>query len=241
MRPPPSTRRCRLNDPNVSDGTLWGSAASFLVAVRLRHCAGGRSGSSMGDRDRAPGLPRAADRRSARVRPRPCSTAGVDAVEILAGGLCLARAFTKPQGTDAFPWCSAPRYCRGRSGDVVLTIESLGGDTPPTPSLADVFYIAFFPLAYVAIVLFMRGEVRRMNSPSWLDSAVAGLGAASVCAAFAFHGVLSAHRRWRARSCHEPCLPRRGPSAPDLVVGQHGDARQAGKGHHGCCSPRAWP
>ena len=77
-------------------------------------------------------------------------------------------------------------------GDVVLTIESLGGNTPPTPSLADVFYIAFFPLAYVAIVLFMRGEVRRINSPSWLDSAVAGLGAASVCAAFAFRGVLSA-------------------------------------------------
>ena len=69
-------------------------------------------------------------------------------------------------------------------------LESLGGATPPTPSLADVFYLGFFPLAYVAIVLFMRGESRRLATPSWLDAAVAGLGAAAVCSAFAFHSLV---------------------------------------------------
>jgi diguanylate cyclase (GGDEF)-like protein len=73
---------------------------------------------------------------------------------------------------------------------VALTIESAGGATPTTPSLADAFYLAFFPLAYAGIALFVRGEVRRLNTPSWLDSVIAALGAAAVCSAFAFRSVL---------------------------------------------------
>src|SRR5208283_310516 len=34
------------------------------------------------------------------------------------------------------------------------------------------------------------GEIRRLSTPNWLDAAVAGLGAAAVCAAFAFHSVM---------------------------------------------------
>ena len=37
------------------------------------------------------------------------------------------------------------------AGDLVLTIQSLGGATPPSPSLADGFYIAFYPVTYVAL------------------------------------------------------------------------------------------
>jgi diguanylate cyclase (GGDEF)-like protein len=115
----------------------------------------------------------------------------VDGVELLASSLCLIRGFTSSRGR-AVPLVLGASLMSWSLGDVVLTIESLGGATPPTPSLADAFYLGFFPLAYVAVVLFMRGEVRRINSPSWLDSAVAGLGAASVCAAFAFSSVVSA-------------------------------------------------
>ena len=32
-------------------------------------------------------------------------------------------------------------------GDVALTIESLGGASPSTPSVADGFYVGFFPCA----------------------------------------------------------------------------------------------
>ena len=77
------------------------------------------------------------------------------------------------------------------TGDTILTIESLGGATPPSPSIADAFYLSFFPLSYVAVVLFIRGETRRLSSPSWLDGAVAGLGAAAVLAAFAFSAIES--------------------------------------------------
>jgi diguanylate cyclase (GGDEF)-like protein len=75
-------------------------------------------------------------------------------------------------------------------GDVVLTVESQGGATPPTPSLADAFYLGFYPLAYVAAVIFIRGDTRRLTTPSWLDGAVASVGTASVCAAFVFARVL---------------------------------------------------
>lgn len=58
--------------------------------------------------------------------------------------------------------------------------------------MADAFYLGFFPVAYVAIVLLMRGETRHLTTPSWLDGCVAGLGAAALCAAFVFPDVLKA-------------------------------------------------
>jgi diguanylate cyclase (GGDEF)-like protein len=76
------------------------------------------------------------------------------------------------------------------AGDIALTVESLGGASPPIPSVADAFYLCFYPLAYGAVLLFMRGEVRKLTTPNWLDGAIAGLGAAAVCAAFAFHTIL---------------------------------------------------
>jgi diguanylate cyclase (GGDEF)-like protein len=113
----------------------------------------------------------------------------VAAFEIVAAGLCLAKGFLSRRGR-AVALVLGAALLSWSIGDVTLTAESVGGATPSTPSLADAFYIGFFPLAYVAVVLFMRGEVRRLNTPSWLDSAVAGLGAAAVCAAFAFHSVM---------------------------------------------------
>jgi diguanylate cyclase (GGDEF)-like protein len=114
---------------------------------------------------------------------------GVDAFEFVVASLCLAKAFVHRTrrwvpmalGCALFSWCA---------GDIATTIESLGGRTPPSPSIADVFYLAFYPLAYVAVVLFMRGELRRLTSPSWLDGAVAGFGAAAICAGFAFHSIV---------------------------------------------------
>ncbi len=80
-------------------------------------------------------------------------------------------------------------------GDVVITIQSLGGATPPSPSLADVFYLCFYPLAYTAVMLFIRSEIRGLTAANWLDGVIAGLGAAAVCAAFAFHSILRSSGR----------------------------------------------
>jgi diguanylate cyclase len=109
--------------------------------------------------------------------------------EVVASALCIARGVTRKSrrvvaltlGCGLLLWSL---------GDLVLTAESQGGATAPTPSFADIFYLGFFPLTYVAFVIFMRGEVKRLATPSWLDGAVAGVGAAAVCAAFVFPRVL---------------------------------------------------
>jgi diguanylate cyclase (GGDEF)-like protein len=103
--------------------------------------------------------------------------------------LCIARACTGRSGR-AIPLTLGCGSLMWALGDLILTIESRGGAEPPTPSWADASYVCFFPLTYVAVVLFMRGEVRRLATPSWLDGAVAGLGAAAVCAAFALHDLV---------------------------------------------------
>jgi diguanylate cyclase (GGDEF)-like protein len=111
--------------------------------------------------------------------------------EIFVSLLCVARGLTARSGR-AVPVTLGLGLLLWALGDLILAVESQGGVEPPTPSLADAFYLGFFPLTYVAVVLFMRGEVRRLATPSWLDGAVAGAGAAAVCAAFVFHGVLHA-------------------------------------------------
>ena len=48
------------------------------------------------------------------------------------------------------------------------------------PSVADGFYLAFYPLAYVAVMLAIRTEVRSFRSNVWLDGAVADVGASTL-------------------------------------------------------------
>ncbi len=113
---------------------------------------------------------------------------GVCGLELAGSALCLTRALVRRPG-------QAPALFLGLSllswavGDVVLTTQSIGGAVPPSPSLADVFYLAFYPLASVAIVLFMKAQSKKITAINWLDGAIAGFGAAAACAAFAFHGV----------------------------------------------------
>jgi hypothetical protein len=114
---------------------------------------------------------------------------GVDLFELVGGFLCIAAGRRRTAARAVVPVILGASLIAWSLGDIVFTIESLGGATPPTPSLADLFYLSFFPLAYVALVLMIRGEVRHLSTPNWLDGAVAGFGAATFCAAFAFHAV----------------------------------------------------
>lgn len=111
---------------------------------------------------------------------------GVDLFEMCASALCILSGMRRRSGRMVPIVLGIGLMCWSL-GDTVLTIESLGGVTPPSPSLADLFYLPFFPIAYIALVVFVRGETRHLGSPNWLDGAVAGVGASSVCAAFAFH------------------------------------------------------
>jgi diguanylate cyclase (GGDEF)-like protein len=111
----------------------------------------------------------------------------VCAIELLVSGVCLARALVKRPGQLTALFLGLA-FVSWSLGDVVLTVQSIGGSTPPSPSVADVFYVGFYPLAMVALVLYIRSQTSRLTPANWLDGAIAGLGGAAVCAAVLLHG-----------------------------------------------------
>ena len=113
---------------------------------------------------------------------------GSAAFEIVVSVLILLRGFTTRRDP-TIPVAFGTGMLMWALGDVVLTLESRHGATPLSPSPADLFYLMFFPLAYLALVLIMRDEAIRMVPALWLDGAIAGLGAAALCAAFAFRDI----------------------------------------------------
>jgi diguanylate cyclase (GGDEF)-like protein len=110
---------------------------------------------------------------------------GVAAFELVASVLCLSRAaVARTQrlvplilGLGLFSWSI---------GDVTLT--ALGG-SPPTPSLADAFYLGFYPFTYAGVFLLARRQTQKFTATTWLDGAIAGVGAATICAEFALRGL----------------------------------------------------
>lgn len=113
---------------------------------------------------------------------------GVSAFEILAAATCIASGVMR-RATRRVPIILGAALMAWALGHLVETIETMGGATPPEAAVYDGFQLLFYPLAYVAFMLYLRGEVRRLANLSWLDGIIAGLGAAALCAATAFHAV----------------------------------------------------
>jgi two-component system cell cycle response regulator len=78
------------------------------------------------------------------------------------------------------------------AGEFAFTF--LYADSPPTPSLADAFYLGFYPACYVALLLLVRSRVSTFNRSLWLDGAMAACAAAALSATVVFQIVL-AHSR----------------------------------------------
>jgi len=112
----------------------------------------------------------------------------VASLELVAVALCVYKGRVKRPGRSVPLVLGLGLLC-WTLGDFVLTYESLGGKTPASPSGADVLYLLFYPLAYVAVVKSLQRALGRLARPNWLDGVVAGLGAAALCAAFAFHSI----------------------------------------------------
>jgi diguanylate cyclase len=112
----------------------------------------------------------------------------ITTLELVAVVLCMYKGRIKRPGRSV-PLLLGFSLLAWTLGDYILTWESLGGKTPPTPSAADVLYLLFYPLAYIAVVKSLQKALGRLARPNWLDGVVAGLGAAAFCAAFAFHSI----------------------------------------------------
>jgi two-component system sensor histidine kinase/response regulator len=120
---------------------------------------------------------------------------GVDAFELLIGVLCLARYFEgswrlSSPAARLFPLVMGVACVSWALGDTALTIESLGGANPPTPSVADGFYVCFFLVCFLGFALLIRrGNKSSLVSIS-LDGLIAGMGVAAVSAAFVVAAVI---------------------------------------------------
>jgi methyl-accepting chemotaxis protein len=110
---------------------------------------------------------------------------GVSGFELLASVLVLIRGLTSPADRKFTLWlglgCTAWAL-----GDFAMTYESLGGASPPTPSLANYLWVAFFPLAYIGVMVLMQRDVRRFTAANYLDGVVTCLVTAAALVAFAF-------------------------------------------------------
>ena len=113
---------------------------------------------------------------------------GVGVFEVVTSALCIWRGIASRRrivpvmlGIGILSWSI---------GDTVLAAESAGGGAVSVPSLADLFWLGFYPVFYVALILLARRHIGRVGATTWLDGAVAGLGAAALCACFAFNTIL---------------------------------------------------
>ena len=70
--------------------------------------------------------------------------------------------------------------------DLVLRVT---GEMPPFPSLGDVFWLAFYPAAYITLGLFVREQLKRVHSVAWLDGALGATAVAALTAAVIFEPV----------------------------------------------------
>jgi diguanylate cyclase len=113
----------------------------------------------------------------------------VDAFEVVLALGCLARARTRRPGRSVALMLGLGLLAWAL-GDIVWTLES----SPSTPSLADGFYLVFYPLASLALVLLVRSQVRHIRPSTWLDASMAGLGAAAICALFASNTIVDSIR-----------------------------------------------
>jgi diguanylate cyclase len=101
---------------------------------------------------------------------------------------CLARATRDPLRRDAWRSLAAgfTLFIGGNCyGSLVV------GDRDIYPSPADAMWLSFYVVVYVAIILFVRVGATEFHASTWLDGAIAGIGAAALVVAFALGPVLA--------------------------------------------------
>jgi len=111
--------------------------------------------------------------------------------EVAAAALVLARALLVRQ--ERTPWLMlALGIGCFAAGDIYYTLAIEPLSNPPTPSLSDAGYLAFYVGAYAMIVLLVRAHVRGFHAGMWLDGAIGGLAVAAVGAALVLEPVIHA-------------------------------------------------
>jgi two-component system, cell cycle response regulator len=113
-----------------------------------------------------------------------------NAVLIIASAVTLARGIAVR--AERLPWLLiGAAMALWTVGDIYFSAALEDLDSVPIPSLADAFYLAFYPLAYAGLVLLVRSRVQRFHRGLWLDGLIAALAVGAVSAAVVVHAVSS--------------------------------------------------
>jgi two-component system cell cycle response regulator len=112
-------------------------------------------------------------------------------VEVGAAIACLSRAVVMRHERERWIWALVGLSVSVWTlGDLYWRIALWNLDMAPIPSFADLGWLAFYPPAYVAVVLLVRSRVERAKPTLWVDGVIGGLAVASVAAAVVFDAVL---------------------------------------------------
>ena len=77
-------------------------------------------------------------------------------------------------------------------GEIYYAAVLAGQATVPIPSPADGGYLAFYPLAYVALIALLRARIGAFPVARWLDGAIVGSAVAALAATFALGPIVDA-------------------------------------------------
>jgi methyl-accepting chemotaxis protein len=116
---------------------------------------------------------------------------GVDAFELLAGLLIVGCGVIRPRQRRAALLIGGAA-CAWALGDFTMTVETLNGATPATISPANVLWAAFYPLAYIGVMVLIQRDVKKLTSANYLDGVVAALVTGAALVAFGFHSIAAA-------------------------------------------------
>ena len=102
---------------------------------------------------------------------------------------CLARGFAVK--AERLPWLLLGiALAVWTAGDLYYFFAFSSTANVPIPSVADPFYLAFYPVSYVALALLLRRRMQDFHGNLWLDGVIASLAVASLGAAVVFDEVL---------------------------------------------------
>jgi diguanylate cyclase (GGDEF)-like protein len=105
-----------------------------------------------------------------------------NAVYLAAAALCWQAAARSPRERSAWRPVSLALVLYS-VGEIISTTILPLYDEQPYPSVADVFYLAYYPLIYVAVLRLVRARVPRFHTSMWLDGVIGALGGAAVAVA----------------------------------------------------------
>jgi two-component system, cell cycle response regulator len=109
---------------------------------------------------------------------------------LASSGACLARGLLVR--AERVPWLLlGSALLLWTAGDLYYLAFLSDLDEIPIPSISDSFYLAFYPVSYVALALLLRARIDRFRGNLWLDGVIASLAVAALGAAVIFDKVIS--------------------------------------------------